>query len=44
MDSARGRTPGVDGRPIAGPNPMTNMALPNVSELVVERFSLFLQG
>lgn len=44
IDSRNGRTPGIDGKPIPAPEKVMNNELPNSSELVEERFSLFLQG
>ena len=44
IDSANGRTPNVNGETIPGPRNRTNTELPNVSDIVAERFSLFQQG
>ncbi len=44
IDSANGRTPNVNGETISGPRNLTNTELPNVSDIVTERFSLFQQG
>ena len=44
IDSKNGRTPGIDGKPIPAPKKVMNNELPGSSDLVVERFSLFLPG
>lgn len=44
IDSRNGRTPDINGKPIPAPREVMNNELPNSSELVAERFSLFLQG
>lgn len=44
IDSRNGRTPDINGKPISAPREVMNNELPNSSELVAERFSLFLQG
>lgn len=44
IDSRNGRTPGIDGKPIPAPNKVMNNELPESSDLVVERFSLFMSG
>lgn len=44
IDSRNGRTPDINGNPIPAPREVMNNELPNSSELVAERFSLFLQG
>ena len=44
IDSANGRTPDINGNPIPYRGEFMNNELPRVSELVVERFSLFNQG
>ncbi len=42
--SSIGRTPDINGNPIAGPKKVMNNELPGSSALVEERFSLFRQG
>lgn len=42
-DSINGRTPGVDGKPVAA-TVLHNAELPRQNDVVVERFSLFRQG
>lgn len=44
IDSRNGRTPGIDGKPIPAPKKVMNNELPESSDLVVERFSLFMSG
>jgi len=44
MDSINGRTPDINGNPISSNRIVHNNELPNVSDVVVERFSLFNQG
>lgn len=44
IDSKNGRTPGIDGKPIPAPKQVMNNELPGSSDLVAERFSLFLPG
>ncbi|PWJ70528.1 DNA (cytosine-5)-methyltransferase 1 [Ruminococcaceae bacterium R-25] len=44
LASRNGRTPDVNGRPIPLSGDETCTALPNVSDIVTERFSLFKQG
>lgn len=44
IDSRNGRTPGINGKPIPAPKKVMNNELPKSSDLVAERFSLFLQG
>ena len=44
MESRRGRTPAVNGEAIEGPSRKTCDELPNISNIVAERFSLFKQG
>ena len=44
IDSKNGRTPGIDGKPIPAPKKVMNNELPGSSDLVTERFSLFLPG
>lgn len=43
-ESRAGRTPGVNGLPIPAPRALTCLELPNVTQIVTERFSLFNQG
>lgn len=43
IESRNGRTPDINGNPIAA-RTLKNLELPNVSEIVTERFSLFRQG
>lgn len=43
MDSHAGRTPAINGEPIAAAE-LTNMELPRHTEMIQERFSLFAQG
>lgn len=43
-ESRAGRTPTVNGEPIPAPERLTCLELPNMSEIVTERFSLFNQG
>jgi len=44
IDSKNGRTLGIDGKPIPAPKKVMNNELPESSDLVAERFSLFLPG
>ncbi len=44
LDSQRGRTPNINGMPIAHNGSHFNTELSNHQELIVERFSLFLEG
>ena len=44
IDSMNGRTPGVDGNPIPAPRILTCTELPNVTQIVTERFGLFNEG
>lgn len=44
LESRAGRTPGADGKPISLTGEETCTVLPNVSDIVTERFSLFNQG
>ena len=43
-DCKKGRTPDIHGNPIPVGDKLTNTELPNVTEIVAERFSLFEQG
>lgn len=43
-ESKKGRTPGIDGRPLPLNGDLTCTKLPNATPIVTERFSLFLPG
>ncbi len=43
-ESRMGRTPGIDGKPLPAPKVTMNTELPESSNLVCERFDLFMQG
>ena len=44
IDSINGRTPGTNGKPIPAPEVLTCTELPNVTQVVTERFGLFNEG
>lgn len=43
-DSHKGRTPAANGKPISAGDKIANTELPNVTDVVTERFSLFREG
>lgn len=43
-DCHKGRTPAANGKPIPAGNKIANTELPNVTDVVTERFSLFKEG